>query len=158
MKIVKGPGKFSIILEIQKQRGTITGLDNLWRTYILLCEKEKKTLNLQIFTPMIKTIKKLLPTLNTIINTSVLVIFYVYIFDDIKLIYLHMNCETLNWLPALEQVMGLFRDLQTSTWKFFSKIVSNVNLSLPVPIMDEEKKLKLNFYFHTFLWCLKRPS
>ena len=29
MKIVKGPGKFSIILEMQKQRGTITGLDNL---------------------------------------------------------------------------------------------------------------------------------
>ena len=27
--------------------------------------------------------------------------------------------------------------------------------TLPVPIPDEEKK-KLNFYFHTFLWCLKR--
>ena len=29
-------------------------------------------------------------------------------------------------------------------------------LNLPVPIPDEEKKIKLNFYFHTSLWCLKR--
>ena len=29
-------------------------------------------------------------------------------------------------------------------------------LTLPVPILDEEKKLKLNFYFHTSLWCLER--
>ena len=29
-------------------------------------------------------------------------------------------------------------------------------LSLPVPIPAEEKKIKLNFYFHTSLWCLKR--
>ena len=30
----------------------------------------------------------------------------------------------------------------------------NLNLTLPAPI-PEEKKNKLNFYFHTSLWCLK---
>ena len=29
-------------------------------------------------------------------------------------------------------------------------------LTLPVPISDKEKKIKLNFYFLTSLWCLKR--
>ena len=29
-------------------------------------------------------------------------------------------------------------------------------LALTVPIPDEEKKINLNFYFHTFLWCHKR--
>ena len=29
-------------------------------------------------------------------------------------------------------------------------------LTLPVPIPDEEKTVKLNFYFHTSLWCLNR--
>ena len=29
-------------------------------------------------------------------------------------------------------------------------------LTLPVPIPDEEKKIMLNFYFHTYMWCLKR--
>ena len=29
-------------------------------------------------------------------------------------------------------------------------------LTLPVPIQDEEKKIKLNFYFLTSLWYLKR--
>ena len=29
-------------------------------------------------------------------------------------------------------------------------------LTLPVPIPDEEKKIKLTFYFHTSFWCLKR--
>ena len=28
-------------------------------------------------------------------------------------------------------------------------------LTLPAPILDEEKKLTLNFYFHTSLWCIK---
>ena len=28
-------------------------------------------------------------------------------------------------------------------------------LTYPVPIPDEEKKIKLNFYFHTSLWCLR---
>ena len=31
-----------------------------------------------------------------------------------------------------------------------------LSLTIPVPIPDEEKKIKLNFYFHTSLWCLKR--
>ena len=33
------------------------------------------------------------------------------------------------------------------------------NITLPVPCITEssiEIKIKLNFYFHTFLWCLKR--
>ena len=30
------------------------------------------------------------------------------------------------------------------------------NLTLPAPIPDKEKKINLNFYFHTSLWCLKR--
>ena len=77
------PPLCSIILEIQKQRGTITGLDKLRTrcrtgalgrakprgTYILLCENEK-TLDLQIFTPTGKTMKKLLRSPNTIVNTS----------------------------------------------------------------------------------------
>ena len=29
-------------------------------------------------------------------------------------------------------------------------------LTLNVPIPDKVKKIKLNFYFHTSLWCLKR--
>ena len=29
-------------------------------------------------------------------------------------------------------------------------------LTLPAPILDEEKKINLNFYFHTSLWCLRR--
>ena len=29
-------------------------------------------------------------------------------------------------------------------------------LTLPIPIPDEEKKIKLSFYFHTSLSCLKR--
>ena len=28
-------------------------------------------------------------------------------------------------------------------------------LTLPVPILDKEKKLTQNFYFHTSFWCLK---
>ena len=36
-------------------------------------------------------------------------------------------------------------------------ILGNYQLTLLVPIPDEEKKIKLNFYFHTPLfWCLKR--
>ena len=33
--------------------------------------------------------------------------------------------------------------------------VNNENLPLEA-ISDEEKIIKLNFYFHTLLWCLKR--
>ena len=29
-------------------------------------------------------------------------------------------------------------------------------LTLPTPILDKEKKINLNFYFHASLWCLKR--
>ena len=29
-------------------------------------------------------------------------------------------------------------------------------LTLPAPILDKEKKINLNFYFHASLWCLKR--
>ena len=29
-------------------------------------------------------------------------------------------------------------------------------LTLPVPILDNEEKINLNFYFHISLWCLKR--
>ena len=28
-------------------------------------------------------------------------------------------------------------------------------LTLPVPILDNEEKINLNFYFHISLWCLK---
>ena len=31
---------------------------------------------------------------------------------------------------------------------------ADVVLTLPIPIPDEENKL--NFYFHTYLWCLRR--
>ena len=34
------------------------------------------------------------------------------------------------------------------SWNFFS------TLSVPVP--DKVKKIKLNFYFHTSFWCLKK--
>ena len=37
-------------------------------------------------------------------------------------------------------------------WDFFSAF----HLTLPVPIPDKERKLTLNVYFHTSLWCLKR--
>ena len=29
-------------------------------------------------------------------------------------------------------------------------------LTLPVPISDKEKRIKVNFYFHASLWYLKR--
>ena len=29
-------------------------------------------------------------------------------------------------------------------------------LTIPIPILDEEEKIKLNFYFHTSLRCLKK--
>ena len=32
----------------------------------------------------------------------------------------------------------------------------SVTLILPVPIPDQEKKINLNIYLHTSLWCLKR--
>ena len=32
----------------------------------------------------------------------------------------------------------------------------NAMLTFLTLIPDEEKKNNLNFYFHTFLWCLKR--
>ena len=34
--------------------------------------------------------------------------------------------------------------------------IATGDLNLPVPIQDLEKKSKLDFYFHTSLWCLKR--
>ena len=42
-------------------------------------------------------------------------------------------------------------------WEELAWLVTaeNLNLTLPAPIPDEEKN-KLNFYFHTSLWCLKR--
>ena len=39
---------------------------------------------------------------------------------------------------------------------FSSDSPGYIHLTLPVPIPDEEKKIKLNFYFHTSFWCLKR--
>ena len=42
---------------------------------------------------------------------------------------------------------------------FHQKITENVSLTLKDPIVSEsciEIKIKLNFYFHTSLWCLKR--
>ena len=38
----------------------------------------------------------------------------------------------------------------------FNFVSHKVNLTLLVPIPDEEKKIKFNFYFHTSLRCLER--
>ena len=40
--------------------------------------------------------------------------------------------------------------------QFLSLPVILLTLTLNVPIPDKVKKIKLNFYFHTSLWCLKR--
>ena len=32
----------------------------------------------------------------------------------------------------------------------------NFSSSLSVPVPDKVKKIKLNFYFHTSLWCLRK--
>ena len=45
-----------------------------------------------------------------------------------KLLYLLMDWETFNSLPALEQVRGIIRALQTFMIVLLAKIVSNVNL------------------------------
>ena len=37
---------------------------------------------------------------------------------------------------------------------YYMKYIKSLNPSRPIP--DEEKKINLNFYFHTSLWCLKR--
>ena len=59
----------------------------------------------------------------------------------LKLIYLHIDCETFNYLPALEQVRRLFRVFETSTVELFAKIVSNVNLK---PLTSLVKMSNLN--------------
>ena len=45
-------------------------------------------------------------------------------------------------------------------WPFSASLRALIHakyiLKLPVPIPDEKKKIKLNFYFHTSLWCLKK--
>ena len=48
-----------------------------------------------------------------------------------KLLYLHMDSETFNKFPALEQARGVIRALQTSlmVYKIVSNIVSNINLA-----------------------------
>ena len=43
--------------------------------------------------------------------------------------------------------------------QYFSMILKLSVLILPIPCISEssiEIKIKLNFYFHTSLWCLKR--
>ena len=45
-----------------------------------------------------------------------------------KLLYLLMDWETFNYFPALEQVSGVIRALQTSMMVLLEKIISNVNL------------------------------
>ena len=46
-----------------------------------------------------------------------------------------------------EDISGIFCSV---TYVFFC-----CSLILPVPILDEEKKINLNLYFHTSLWFLK---
>ena len=43
-----------------------------------------------------------------------------------KLLFLLMNWEIFNQLPALEQVRAVIKALQTSIMVLFAKIVSNV--------------------------------
>ena len=45
-----------------------------------------------------------------------------------KPLYLRMDVETLNQLPALEQFKGVIRALQTFMMILLPKVVSNVNL------------------------------
>ena len=46
----------------------------------------------------------------------------------LKLLYLLIDSETINSLPALEQVRGVIRAIQTSMIVLLAKIVNNVNL------------------------------
>ena len=48
--------------------------------------------------------------------------------------------------------------LKLTFWNYRGAIypVENKRLTLYVPILDKVKKIKLNFCFHTSLWCLKR--
>ena len=47
-----------------------------------------------------------------------------------KLLYLLMDWETFNMLPALEQVRDIIRALQTSMMVILTKIVTNVSLKM----------------------------
>ena len=49
-----------------------------------------------------------------------------------------------------------FGDLEALTYlsKIFRSIMNMINPSRPNP--GRRDKIKLNFYFHTSLWCLKR--
>ena len=59
---------------------------------------------------------------------------------ELKLLYLLMDWKTINLLPALEQVRGVIRALQTSMMVLLAKF-SNVNL---IAITILAKRLILN--------------
>ena len=75
------------------------------------------------------------------------------VFINKSFIDLFTFCISNHNLHRTEKVVinRIFKDIAS----YIYLCVSDFMLTLPVPIPDEEKKIKLNFYFHTSLWCLK---
>ena len=103
----------------------------IFQVCIFCLVKKKKISDLQVFSRIGKTVKKLQWIPNTIMNISVIEYFdNVYISDGIKTaLSTHALGNIL--LPVLEHVRGVIRgviSLQRSTMVLLAKIVSNANL------------------------------
>ena len=96
------------------------------RTFCLL--ERKKSLDLQIYSRIGKTIKKLLWIPNNLVNISVLVIFWCLY------IWWRQDCFICLWIvkhwtnACVRQVRGEIRALQTSMMVLSTKVVRNINL------------------------------
>ena len=90
------------------------------------CLVKRKNITLQIFSRIRKTMKNVQWIPDVIVSTSVLVIF-TYLMAR-KLVYLLMDWEIFNQLPALEQVRGVIRALKTSIMERFAKLVNTAYL------------------------------
>ena len=96
--------------------------------------KKKKPLDLQVFSRIGKTMKKLQRIPKPIANTSLLVIFCLWMVICLmtsKLIHLLMTWGTFNWWPVLEQGRGVIRAIKYLRWsvlqKYLTRWFKNVN-------------------------------
>ena len=67
-----------------------------------------------------------------------------------------LSCYFLFELPAVSFLESDLLFILTSISFFKTFVAFTFCLTLLTPIPDKEKKIKLYFYFHTSLWCLKR--
>ena len=65
----------------------------------------------------------------------------------------HFHCKCFGSRDILKH----FESKGSSNFEKFGKISLSISqLTLPDPISNKEKKVNLNFYFHTSLWCLNQ--